>query len=235
MSNRFSNAASTASSPASGPSAEGSGGSFMIDLRIHTSDPRRRELIRRYWKLGPGGSDFAEPFEALKSDFGLSRGGIVGIVRSDSTAFSGIHRCSGCGKRKEFDCRKDFRDTPKQKPYTCEKCANARREQAGAARRQAAVETPKEEGASKPEGAPGPEGISKEKKISREEEGHSTAEEVEACAGENASADADSQAEAEMETLGRPLRAAARELAEASRHLKGLARRADRLSEKQFG
>lgn len=104
-------------------SGEDHTGSFMIDLRIHTDDPRRRELIKRYWTLDERGSDFDEPFSDLKEDFGLARGGIVGIVRSDSTAVSGVHRCTGCGRRKTFDCRKEFRDTPTQKAFVCERCA----------------------------------------------------------------------------------------------------------------
>lgn len=207
------------------------GGSFMIDLRIHTSDPRRRELIRRYWKLGRSGSDFAEPFDALKRDFGLSRGGIVGIVRSDSTALSGVHRCTECGKPKEFDCRKDFRDTPKQKPFTCEDCAKAKPVGTTAPVDTAGGQAPVER--SEKEGALGFKGVSKEKDIQRGEEDRVTASDAGVDAEENAGTEADLEGETEMETLGRPLRAAARELVEASRHLRGLARRADRLGEEQ--
>lgn len=57
----------------------------------------------------------------IKEDFGLSRGAILGIVRSGSRAVSEIHVCR-CGARKEFDSRKDFRSTPTQKPYVCEEC-----------------------------------------------------------------------------------------------------------------
>ncbi len=98
-------------------------GSYMIDLQIHTDDPRRRELIERYWRLAQGGGDFAEPLDTLKEEFGLSRGGIVGIVRAESTAESGVHLCTGCGDPKEFDCRKDYRSTPKQRPFVCQDCA----------------------------------------------------------------------------------------------------------------
>lgn len=190
------------------------GGSLMIDLRIHTSDPRRRDLIRRYWKLGRSGSDFVEPFDAPKRDFGLSRGGIVGIVRSDSTALSSAHRCTECGKPKEFDCWNDLRDNPKQKPFTCEDCASVVAKQAGTAKRQAPVEGPEKEGAL------GSEGVSKGKEIHRGEEGRMTASEVGVDAEGNVGTEADSEGEAGTETLGRPLRAAAWELAEASRHLR---------------
>jgi hypothetical protein len=93
----------------------------MIDLKISTDDECKRELIRRYWKLAVNGSGFAESMETLKEDFGLSRGAILGIVRSNSRAVSKIHQCE-CGHRKTFDSRKDFRSTPKQKPFVCPKC-----------------------------------------------------------------------------------------------------------------
>lgn len=94
----------------------------MIDLEILTDDERKRELIRRYWKLNSSGTDFAESLETLKKEFGLSRGSILGIVRSNSRAVSKIHVCE-CGHRKVFDCRKDFRSTPKRKPFVCQECA----------------------------------------------------------------------------------------------------------------
>lgn len=93
----------------------------MIDLKISTDQERRREQIRRYWRLDANGSDFAESMDTLKEDFGLSQGAILGIVRSNSRAVSKIHKCD-CGHRKEFDSRKDFRSTPKQKPFVCPKC-----------------------------------------------------------------------------------------------------------------
>ena len=93
----------------------------MIDLKISTDHKRRREQIRRYWRLDANGSDFAESMDTLKEDFDLSQGAILGIVRSNSRAVSKIHRCD-CGHRKEFDSRKDFRSTPKQKPFVCPEC-----------------------------------------------------------------------------------------------------------------
>jgi len=93
----------------------------MIDLSIFAEKDRRRQLISRYWKLSSPGNDFAEPMKQIKEDFGLSRGAILGIVRSGSRAVSQIHVCR-CGRRKEFDSRKDFRSTPTQKPYVCEEC-----------------------------------------------------------------------------------------------------------------
>ncbi len=93
----------------------------MIDLSIFAEKDRRRQLISRYWELSPPGNDFAEPMKQIKEDFGLSRGAILGIVRSGSRAVSEIHVCR-CGARKEFDSRKDFRSTPTQKPYVCEEC-----------------------------------------------------------------------------------------------------------------
>jgi hypothetical protein len=93
----------------------------MIDLSIFAEKDRRRQLISRYWELSSSGTDFAEPMKQIKEDFGLSRGAILGIVRSGSRAVSKIHMCR-CGARKEFDSRKDFRSTPTQKPYVCEEC-----------------------------------------------------------------------------------------------------------------
>lgn len=93
----------------------------MINLQFFTDDERKRELITRYWKLGPRGRDFAEPMETLKEEFGLSRGGILGIVRTSSNAVSEIHKCE-CGRLKLFSSRKDFRSTPKQTPYVCQQC-----------------------------------------------------------------------------------------------------------------
>lgn len=93
----------------------------MIDLSIFAEKDRRRQLISRYWELSSPGNDFAEPMKQIKEDFGLSRGAILGIVRSGSRAVSEIHVCR-CGARKEFDSRKDFRSTPTQKPYVCEEC-----------------------------------------------------------------------------------------------------------------
>lgn len=96
----------------------------MIDLSIFAEKDRRRQLISRYWELSSPGNDFAEPMKQIKEDFGLSRGAILGIVRSGSRAVSEIHVCR-CGARKEFDSRKDFRSTPTQKPYVCEECKEA--------------------------------------------------------------------------------------------------------------
>jgi hypothetical protein len=96
----------------------------MIDLEILTDDQRKRELIQRYWKLGSSGNDFSVSLKTLKAEFELSRGAILGIVRSNSRAVSRIHQCK-CGSRKEFDSRKDFRSTPKQKPYVCQECQEA--------------------------------------------------------------------------------------------------------------
>jgi hypothetical protein len=97
----------------------------MIDLTIFPDDDRRRELITRYWKLSSNGSDFTEPMKSIKEEFELSRGAILGIVRSGSEAVSRIHVCK-CGHRKEFNSRKDFRSTPTQKPYVCEECREER-------------------------------------------------------------------------------------------------------------
>lgn len=93
----------------------------MIDLQIFTDVGRRKELIRRYWKLNDSGNDFEEPMDSIKDDFNLSRGAILGIIRSKSRAVSQIHECE-CGHQKVFDSRKDFRSTPKQKPFVCETC-----------------------------------------------------------------------------------------------------------------
>lgn len=120
--------------------------STMIDLRISADQKRRREQIRRYWKLDASGSDFAESMDTLKEDFELSQGAILGIVRSNSRAVSKIHECD-CGHRKEFDSRKDFRSTPKQKPFVCPEChengaANGAETSGGSSREE---ESPKEE------------------------------------------------------------------------------------------
>ena len=125
--------------------------STMIDLKISADQKRRREQIRRYWKLDASGSDFAESMDTLKEDFELSQGAILGIVRSNSRAVSKIHECD-CGHRKEFDSRKDFRSTPKQKPFVCPEChengaANGAETSGGSSREEDSPneESPKEE------------------------------------------------------------------------------------------
>lgn len=93
----------------------------MIRLDITTEDPSYRDIIRRYWKLDTG-SRFAEPLSAIEEDHGLTRGGILSIVRTHSRAISKVHQCGECGREKEFHSRKEYRETPTQTSYCCAEC-----------------------------------------------------------------------------------------------------------------
>jgi predicted amino acid dehydrogenase len=93
----------------------------MIDVRIHTTDPMHRDVIKRYWALSSG-RQFEEEVSEIAADYGLTWGQILSIVNSSSTVVSTVHRCVRCHRSKVFTCRKDFRKTRMHKPYVCDAC-----------------------------------------------------------------------------------------------------------------
>jgi hypothetical protein len=128
----------------------------MIDLRIHTDEPWRQDLIRRYWKHGASGG-FEESLDALTDEYRLSRGSILGIVRSGSTAYSEVHYCAECGAQKTFDSRKDLRETPKQQTFLCEDCRPGGSEEAAeGSRSESRAQAPLFAGEDLPDGGPEP-------------------------------------------------------------------------------
>jgi len=189
----------------------------MIDLRIDTDDEQKRKIIQKYWALDPDGS-FSTAMKSIKKEFGLSRGAIVGIVRSESTALSRIHQCE-CGKRKAFDSRADFRSTPKMTSYSCAKHdgeespashSQDRASQDNTSRDNAAQETPTQKTS---------------ERLEREQSsGKDSSEESESSgrpsAGEEGRPPADTRADQRLKQV-------CRALSEAGRHLSALARELD--------
>jgi flagellar biosynthesis GTPase FlhF len=209
----------------------------MIDLRIDTDDEQKREIIQQYWALDPDGS-FSTSMKSIKAEFGLSRGAIVGIVRSESTALSRIHQCQ-CGKKKEFDSRADFRSTPKMTSYSCAEHdgeespashSQDRASQDNTSRDNAAQETPTQKTSERLEREQSSlprlfEGDTSEENSPEESSpGKDSSEESESSgrpsAGEEGRPPADTRAD-------RRLKKACRALSEAGRHLSALARELD--------
>lgn len=94
----------------------------MIEVFVFTDDPVRRDIIERYWRC-LNGSSFAEPLSSIEGEYGLTRGGILQVVHADSRAISKVIQCRSCDRMREFRSRKDFRETPTQSTFVCDKCS----------------------------------------------------------------------------------------------------------------
>jgi len=98
----------------------------MIDIHYETDDPKRRELVDRYFATNERGQ-FVENVTDIAADYGMTWKQVLAIVRSCCTALSSVHRCEVCDRRKEFTSRKDIRENRTMDTFTCARC---RREQA---------------------------------------------------------------------------------------------------------
>lgn len=100
----------------------------MIDVQYETDDPKRHEIIKRYFATDERGR-FLEDVSEIASDHGMTWKQILSIVRSCSTALSTVHRCKVCGKQKEFTSRQDIRENRTMETYLCSRKCREKHEQ----------------------------------------------------------------------------------------------------------
>ena len=90
----------------------------MIDVQYETDDPKRREIVKRYFATDEHGR-FLDDVSEIASDHGMTWKQILSIVRSCSTALSTVHQCEVCGRQKEFTSRQDIRENRTMDAYLC--------------------------------------------------------------------------------------------------------------------
>jgi predicted transcriptional regulator len=113
----------------------------MIDVQYKTDDPKRREIVERYFATDERGR-FLEDVSEIASDHGMTWKQILSIVRSCSTALSTVHRCEICGRQKEFTSRQDIRENRTMGAYLCSRKCREKYRREEQDRRAVEEETP---------------------------------------------------------------------------------------------
>ncbi len=99
----------------------------MIDLEIHTNDPKAKLACLRYWNLNQD-DEFTENVPLLASEYGMNMSAFIRFVNKHSTAYHKEVVCNECGKRYVYASRSDYKQThlPVKGFYTCDSCKERR-------------------------------------------------------------------------------------------------------------
>lgn len=93
----------------------------MIHFQRTTRNDRHAQIARRYWALQPN-ADFEETVGAIGSDYGITVGQVLGIVRSACRVVSTVHQCVECGAKRAFTSRREFMEAKNREAYVCPAC-----------------------------------------------------------------------------------------------------------------